>query len=80
MSWGYHGIDGVDESSGERIVGATALEPLKTDLKRVAVAFQDGAVQLYEIETGILTGQLQIESNIGKNVISYSTFACDNWY
>ncbi|KAH0830276.1 WD40-repeat-containing domain protein [Lanmaoa asiatica] len=54
LSWGYSGLeregtDGEDEKDGP---GATAVEAIKTDLKKVAVAYQNAVVKIFDIETG----------------------------
>ncbi|KAG9318142.1 WD40-repeat-containing domain protein [Chiua virens] len=54
LSWGYSGLeregtDGEDEKEGP---GATAVEAIKTDLKKVAVAYQNAVVKIFDIETG----------------------------
>lgn len=54
LSWGYHGLDGEsseDEEDKEN-PGATSVEAIKTDLKNVAVAYQNAVVKIFEIETG----------------------------
>ncbi|KAG8217216.1 WD40-repeat-containing domain protein [Butyriboletus roseoflavus] len=54
LSWGYSGLeregtDGEDEKDDR---GATAVEAIKTDLKKVAVAYQNAVVKIFDIETG----------------------------
>ncbi|KAI6129130.1 WD40-repeat-containing domain protein [Pisolithus croceorrhizus] len=54
LSWGYHGLDGEsgeDEEDKEN-PGATSVEAIKTELKHVAVAYQNAVVKIFEIETG----------------------------
>jgi striatin 1/3/4 len=65
LSWGYGGL-GEKEGQGENeqeenSPGATALEPLKTDLKKVAVGYQNSSVKIYDIDTGVQVGSLQSE-------------------
>jgi len=59
LSWGYYGLtDHSDEEKDKNGLGATTLEPVKTDLRKVAVAFRDAIVKLFDIETGHETGKL----------------------
>ncbi|KAG6332396.1 hypothetical protein ID866_6690 [Astraeus odoratus] len=54
LSWGYYGLEregGEDEEEKED-PGATSVEAIKTDLKKVAVAYQNAVVKIFEIETG----------------------------
>jgi len=44
-------MDGEDEKEKEGS-GATAVEEIKTDLKKVAVAYQNAVVKIFDIETG----------------------------
>ena len=50
LSWGYDGLDN-DEESNEA-PGATCLEPIKTDLKKVAVGYSNAVVKIFDIDTG----------------------------
>ncbi|KAF8321420.1 WD40-repeat-containing domain protein [Cantharellus anzutake] len=61
LSWGYHGLteDMDDDDTQKNIFGATTLDPIKTDLKKVAVAFRDAIVKFFDVETGVETGKLQ---------------------
>ncbi|TFK25062.1 WD40 repeat-like protein [Coprinopsis marcescibilis] len=53
LTWGYNGItDNPDESKDDLRPGATAVEAIKTDLNRVAVAYQNSVVKIFDIETG----------------------------
>ncbi|KIJ60605.1 hypothetical protein HYDPIDRAFT_170086 [Hydnomerulius pinastri MD-312] len=54
LSWGYHGLDreGVDAEDEKEEPGATAVEAIKADLKKVAVAYQNAVVKVFDIETG----------------------------
>jgi len=53
LSWGWSGLDSQDED-GESDVppGATAVEAIKADLKKVAVAYQNAVVKIFDIESG----------------------------
>ena len=68
LSWGYYGL--TDHSGGETDeksgLGATTLEPIKTDLRKVAVAFRDAIVKLFDIETGLESGKLNSDISYGE--------------
>ena len=57
LSWGYDGLESVTQGgdvSGENsdAPGASAVEAIKTDLKKVAVAYQNSVVKIFDIEVG----------------------------
>src|SRR5882762_6846236 len=53
LSWGWSGLDNQEELGGESDVpGATAVEAIKADLKKVAVAYQNAVVKIFDIESG----------------------------
>ncbi|KAJ3574558.1 hypothetical protein NP233_g1691 [Leucocoprinus birnbaumii] len=53
LSWRWNGLDtGNDFEDEADVPGATSVEVLKTDLKKVAVAYQNAVVKLFDIETG----------------------------
>ncbi|KAG8901487.1 hypothetical protein FRC00_006790 [Tulasnella sp. 408] len=58
LSWGYNGVDGEPESS----LGITSLDGIKTDLKKVAVAFSNAVVKLFDVETGAEVGKMQSDA------------------
>ncbi|KIO32898.1 hypothetical protein M407DRAFT_18357 [Tulasnella calospora MUT 4182] len=55
LSWGYNGVDGEAETS----LGITSLDGIKTDLKKVAVAFSNAVVKMFDVETGAEVGKLE---------------------
>ncbi|KAG6832732.1 hypothetical protein H0H92_012304 [Tricholoma furcatifolium] len=61
LTWGWNGLENPDELRPEdsTIPGATAVEALKTDLKKVAVAYQNAVVKVFDIETGKELSRLQ---------------------
>ena len=70
LSWGYaglerEGMDGEDEKEKEGS-GATAVEAIKTDLKKVAVAYQNAVVKIFDIETGKEVSRLATDATYGK--------------
>jgi len=53
LSWGWSGLDNQEELGGESDApGATAVEAIKADLKKVAVAYQNAVVKIFDIESG----------------------------
>ncbi|KAH8102891.1 WD40-repeat-containing domain protein [Cristinia sonorae] len=64
MSWGYDGIDG-SQDEGSDAPGATAIEAIKTDLKKVAVAYQNAAIKIFDIETG--KEVIRLQTDIGSS-------------
>lgn len=60
LSWGYEGVDAQHEENGDA-PGATAVEAIKTDLKKVAVAYQNAAIKIFDIESGKEVIRLQTE-------------------
>ena len=71
LSWSYNGLNenGEEvrtEGDPEYTPGATAVEAIKTDLKRVAVAYQNTVVKIFDIETGKEEMKLQPEIIAGE--------------
>ncbi|PPQ78167.1 hypothetical protein CVT25_015500 [Psilocybe cyanescens] len=53
LTWGWHGVENADDlHESPDAPGATAVEAIKTDLKKVAVAYQNAIVKIFDIETG----------------------------
>ncbi|KAF8184970.1 WD40-repeat-containing domain protein [Mycena galopus ATCC 62051] len=54
LTWGWVGLESADEQQQEDAdaPGATAVEALKVDLKKVAVAYQNAVVKIFDIENG----------------------------
>ena len=68
LSWTYNGLDSHSdlESESNDLPGATAVEAIKTDLKKVAVAYQNSIIKIFDIETGKEVSRLQGE---GKSLL-----------
>lgn len=72
LSWGYNGSDaGVsakdgDEKVGNEAPGATSLAIVKTDVRRVAVAYRNAIVKIFEVETGKEVQRLASDVSYGK--------------
>lgn len=68
LTWGWAGLDGPDDQPEEAdSPGATAVEAIKTDLKKVAVAYQNAVVKIFDIETGKEVSRLQSDVSYGKH-------------
>ncbi|KAI0085434.1 WD40-repeat-containing domain protein [Irpex rosettiformis] len=56
LSWSYDGLDNTadGELSADNgdVPGASAVEAIKMDLKKVAVAYQNAVIKIFDIETG----------------------------
>lgn len=66
LSWSYDGLDStaegeLDPESTDR-PGACAVEAIKTDLKKVAVAFNNAVIKVFDIESGKELMKLQAEA------------------
>ena len=71
LSWSYNGLNDngeeiKTEDDPEDTPGATAVEAIKMDLKRVAVAYQNTVVKIFDIETGKEEMKLQPEIVAGE--------------
>jgi striatin 1/3/4 len=64
LSWGFDGTEATESDRTEEI-GATAVEPIKTDLKKIAVAYQNSVVKLFNLETGGQLGVFSIDPGTG---------------
>jgi striatin 1/3/4 len=65
LSWGYDGLDATEADRKEEM-GATAIEPVKTDLKQVAIAYQNSVIKLFDLETGMQLSVLRVEAGSGE--------------
>ena len=83
LSWSYNGLN----DNGEEIKtegdpadtpGATAVEAIKIDLKRVAVAYQNTVVKIFDIETGKEEMKLQPEIVAGGYFHNWMDWVCSN--
>lgn len=66
LSWLFDGLDASEPQNEGDTPGATAVEAIKTDLKKVAVAYQNAVIKIFEIETGKELVRLQTEPSEGK--------------
>lgn len=69
LSWSYDGLDAPAEGElspdNNDAPGATAVEAIKTDLKKVAVGYQNAVIKVFDIETGKEVMKLQAEDTSG---------------
>jgi striatin 1/3/4 len=66
LSWGWNGVDGQDAGEEEaNVTGATAVEAIKADLKKIAVAYQNAVVKIFDIESGKELSRLQSDMSYG---------------
>ncbi|CAL1703983.1 unnamed protein product [Somion occarium] len=79
LSWLYDGLDSENDQNGDSTEppGATAVEAIKTDLKKVAVAYQNAAIKIFDIETGKEVSKLQTDigdaSSQVNSIVSHPT-------
>lgn len=68
LSWRWNGLESsndFEDDADADIPGATSVEVLKTDLKKVAVAYQNAVVKIFDIETGKEVIRLQSDTTYG---------------
>lgn len=66
LTWGYNGLESeanLEEDSDAP--GATAVEAIKVDLKKVAVAYQTSVIKIFDIQTGKELSRIQGADNQG---------------
>ncbi len=61
LSWSYNGLETSDLSPEGDLPGATAVEAIKTDLKKVAVAYQNAVIKIFDIESGKELSRFQVD-------------------
>ena len=64
LTWGYNGVGEESEAS----FGVTSVEGIKTDLKKVAVAYANAVIKLFDVETGAEVSRLQSDSTFGEPI------------
>lgn len=52
LKWGYNGLDYDDDGLEVVKPGATVVEGIKSDLKKVAVGYQNGITKIFVVDTG----------------------------
>ena len=67
LTWGWHGVETADDlQENPDAPGATSVEAIKTDLKKVAVAYQNAIVKIFDIETGKELFRLESDMSYGE--------------
>lgn len=78
LTWGYAGTGGESpaSSSNEKdVIGATAVESIKSILKWVAVGYRDAVTKIFEVDTGKEVSALTVDG-LGMVIFpSYIQFA-----
>jgi striatin 1/3/4 len=69
LSWTYNGVD-FDGDENDDLPGVTSVEAIKVDLKKVAVAYQNATIKIFDIVHGKELAVLHGESASGKSCIS----------
>ncbi|KAI0273852.1 WD40-repeat-containing domain protein [Gloeopeniophorella convolvens] len=78
LSWTYNGMDYTGEESDD-LPGVTAVEAIKVDLKKVAVAYQNATIKIFDIEHGkeltVLHGEPGSDGGLSQvnNIVSHPT-------
>jgi striatin 1/3/4 len=70
LTWGFAGLDAEDSADpateGEDgAPGCTAIEAIKTDIRKVAVAYASAVIKIFEIDTGRETARITSEGDEG---------------
>lgn len=65
LSWTYNGMD-YDGEESDDLPGVTAVEAIKVDLKKVAVAYQNATIKIFDVVHGKELAVLHGESGSGK--------------
>lgn len=77
LTWGWHGVENPDEMhENPDMPGATAVEAIKTDLKKVAVAYQNAVVKIFDIETGKELSRLESDMSYGVSFLASGFELC----
>lgn len=71
LTWGFNGLESQEETQDSNSPGATAIEALKTDLRKVAVAYQNAVVKIFEVETGKELLRLPSDASYGVPQVPY---------
>lgn len=72
LSWGYDGLDNDESSSFETPPSATSLEPIKSDLKKVAIAFDNVSLAIFDVDSGKRLMLLNCDANPGASIVLIS--------
>lgn len=77
LTWGWNGVENPDDlHESPDAPGATSVEAIKTDLKKVAVAYQNAIVKIFDIETGKEVSRLESDMSYGKCLETSAKCVC----
>ena len=79
LSWTYNGMDYDGEETDDQ-PGVTAVEAIKVDLKKVAVAYQNATIKIFDIAHGKELAVLHGESGSGKSYIYLKHYYSSNYW
>ena len=81
LSWTYNGMD-YDGEESDDLPGVTAVEAIKVDLKKVAVAYQNATIKIFDVVHGKELAVLHGESGSGKfcDSCTYLTSPSFRWW
>jgi striatin 1/3/4 len=66
LTWGWNGVETHDDTVEEPDTpGATSVEAIKSDLKKVAVAYQNAVIKIFNIEDGKELSRLESDISYG---------------
>jgi striatin 1/3/4 len=78
LSWTYNGVD-YDGEESDDLPGVTAVEAIKVDLKKVAVAYQNATIKIFDVvhgkELAVLHGESGSDGGLSQanNIVSHPT-------
>ncbi|KAH9966499.1 WD40-repeat-containing domain protein [Russula dissimulans] len=78
LSWTYNGVD-YDGEESDGLPGVTAVEAIKVDLKKVAVAYQNSTIKIFDVvhgkELAVLHGESGSEGGLSQanSIVSHPT-------
>ena len=84
LSWGYNGTEAAasapevassaegeaEKAAEHEAIGATSIAVVKTDMRRVAVAYRNAVVKIFEIDTGKEVQRLASDVSYGMSILS----------
>lgn len=70
LSWSYNGLESEEELPADA-PGCSCLEAIKTDIKKIAIGYQNSVVKIFDVDTGKQVLTLQAETNAGLSFSFY---------
>lgn len=65
--WGFNGTEAEGEETNGIAIGATSVASVKTDLRLIAVAFNNSVVKIFDLESGKETAKLASDASYGES-------------